>query len=283
MTTAQPGGTSTWGSDAWGTVNELPPDVATAFIETLELARTEPGFYEARRAMLRDLGLASGSTVLEGGSGTGAALPDVLELLGQAGQVLGVDPTIAFVEAARRRAADLGAANARYEVGDIRALPMADAGFDAAFCDKILIHAGPATVALRELARVVRPGGRVGAVEWWPAPTISTTHPETLARFNEAWMRPAYDWAASGNLARYFHAAGLVDVRRRAFLGHADSLDEHPFWRNLLMATVTSRVRAGLLSEEDGQILGADWEELNRQGEFSISSVVQTAVGIRPA
>src|SRR5438105_15254325 len=110
MTTAQPKSAAEWGTDFFGALNQMPAEVVTGLVESLEFARTEPGFHEARRAMLRDLGLAPGRSVLEGGCGTGAALPAVLELVGKTGQVLGVDPTVGVVEAARRRAAELGAA-----------------------------------------------------------------------------------------------------------------------------------------------------------------------------
>jgi len=283
MTTTQSGTTGEWGGDVWGTINDFPSEVTEQFIETLEYARTEPGFLEARRSLLQDLALAPGRTVLEGGSGTGAALPDVLDVLGREGHMLGVDPTVAFVEAARRRAATLNAPNARYEVGDIRALPAEAGRFDAAFCDKILIHAGPGPVAVGELARVVRPGGKVGAVEWTVAPAISTNHPELVARLNGFLPQSAYDFAACANLARYFHAAGLTDVRRRVFTGRADSLDGHPFWRSLLQAFVPGAVGMGLLSEAEAQTLLGDWDELSRRGEFSLVTVIQTAVGTKPA
>src|SRR5437868_13413007 len=122
---------------------------------------TEPGFRAARLAVLRDLRLRDGTGVLEAGCGTGVALPDLLEVGGPNLNIIGVDPTEAFVTRARERAERLGARQATYKVGDIRALPLdSDSSLDAAFCEKVLIHAGPTSAALGELLRVVRPGGR---------------------------------------------------------------------------------------------------------------------------
>ena len=151
--------TREWGSDFFGTLNQLPPEPVAGIGGILEAMNGLPAFRDARQWMLRHLGLSPGSAVLEGGCGTGVALADLLEIVGPMGRVAGVDPTESFITTARVRATEAGATQARYEVGDIRTLPFADGTFDAAFCDKVLIHAGPAAVALAELARVTRPGG----------------------------------------------------------------------------------------------------------------------------
>jgi len=280
---AQESSTAAWGSDFFGTLNGMPPEPVVAIGGVLEAMRTEPALQEARRTMLQDLGLARGGHVLDAGCGTAAALPDLLEILGPEGRVVGIDPTTAFVAAARELAQRLGATAARYEIGDIRNIPFSSEEFDAAFCDKILIHAGPAVVALAELARVTRPGGRVGAVEWLPYFAVSTSRPDLATKMNDIFRRAVYDFGVSVNLVRYFHEAGLSDVQARAYLAHADSLDAHPFWRAFLVQQMPLFVQAGLISEEDGNAVVADLEALSSCGEFSASFVVQSAVGTKPA
>lgn len=271
--------TQTWGSDFFGTLNHLPPEPVAGLGGVLEAMRTLPAFHEARRWLMQALALTPGTAVLEAGCGTGVALPDLLAVVGAEGQVVGLDPTEAFVAAARERASRMGASHARYEVGDIRALPFAEGAFDAAFCDKVLIHAGPAPVAVRELARVTRPGGRVGVVEWLPFFALSTTRPEWEAAYNAMHRAAVYDYAVSANLARHFHAAALAHVQVAAFLAHADSLEEHPFWRAFLIAQLPPFVHAGLLAAETATALREDLEALNGRGEFSASFIVQAAVG----
>ena len=244
---------------------------------------TESTFRAARRAMLADLTLGPGSAVLEGGAGTGAALSDLLEIVGPGGRVVGVDPTVAFVEAARRRADRAGAAGASYRVGDARALPAADGEFDAAFCDKVLIHVGPAAAVLTELARVTRPGGRVGALEWQPHFALSSRLPAIEARFNDLFRRAVHEHGVGANLAHHFREAGLVGVQTGAHLAHARSLEAHPFWRAFLVDQLPLFVHAGLIEAADADALAADLEDLSARGEFSASFVVFTAVGTRPA
>jgi SAM-dependent methyltransferase len=114
----------------------------------LELTASFPPFRDARQWVLRNLGIGQGSAVLEGGCGNGIAIGEVLDIVGPKGRIVGIDPTEAFIEAARTRAVQLKAGNAQYEVGDIRKLPYRTNEFDAAFCDKVLIRAGPPRAAL---------------------------------------------------------------------------------------------------------------------------------------
>jgi ubiquinone/menaquinone biosynthesis C-methylase UbiE len=75
--------------------------------------------FETMRVTTPDIALApDGQTLVF--SGTAADLSDVLSTVGTKGRVLGIDPTKAFIETARTRAAKHGATNARFEVGDIR-------------------------------------------------------------------------------------------------------------------------------------------------------------------
>jgi ubiquinone/menaquinone biosynthesis C-methylase UbiE len=276
-------GASDWGSDFFGTLNEMPPDPVTGIGQILESMHTLPAFHDGRDWVLRNLGLSRGSSVIEAGCGTGASLPDILAVVGPAGRVVGIDPTFAFVESARSRAARLGASFAQYEVGDIRAMPSADNEFDAAFCEKVLIHAGPAKAALGEMARVTRSGGRIGALEWLPFFAVSASSQESVDTFNSIFRRAVYDYFVSSNLARHFHSAGLIDVRTEAFLAHTDNLDAHPFWRAFIVHQMPMFVHAGLIEDAPAQAFLADLEELNAKREFSASFIVQAAVGTKAA
>jgi ubiquinone/menaquinone biosynthesis C-methylase UbiE len=272
----------TWGSDFFGTLNSLPPEPVALIAQVLEAMRTEPAFRSARWDMLSALELQPGARVLDAGCGTGAALPDLLELAGQTVQVDGIDPTEAFIRLARERASQLGS-TAHYELGDIRALPYPDRTFDASFCDKVLLHVGPADAAIAELVRVTRPGGRIGAVEWCPFFVLSTSRPELVTSLNDALCQAVYDFMVSGNLGRLFDDAGLVQVQTRAYLAHTGSLTEHPFWRAFLIDQLPLFVHAGLVPEAVGKELAADLEALDRRGVFSASCLIATVVGTKPA
>ncbi|MCH3846938.1 class I SAM-dependent methyltransferase, partial [Campylobacter jejuni] len=84
-----------------------------------------------------------------------------LARLVEPGRVLGIDPSESVLEQARETAA--GQDNVRFDTGDVYALD-ADAGtYDVVHAHQVLLHLKDPVAALREMLRVVRPGGVVAA------------------------------------------------------------------------------------------------------------------------
>jgi ubiquinone/menaquinone biosynthesis C-methylase UbiE len=78
------------------------------------------------------------------------------------GEVVGVDREPGQVDLARRRAGERGLVNARFAAGSLYALPFPDAAFDAAYAHTVLQHVREPLRALREIRRVLKPGGLLG-------------------------------------------------------------------------------------------------------------------------
>jgi len=107
--------------------------------------------------MIRVLGLPTQGRVLEIGCGRGVALP-VLRRLLQPSRLVGLDPNVGFLEEARLRVADAGAA-AELVPGDVRRMPFPDAAFDLVVDFGTCYHIARPEAALAEIARVLAPGG----------------------------------------------------------------------------------------------------------------------------
>ncbi|HEU5424682.1 MAG TPA: methyltransferase domain-containing protein [Nitrolancea sp.] len=136
---------------------------ASAYLEDVFAT---PALRDIAAHTLALLALTPGEAVLEVGCGTGVFLPLLARAVGPAGRVVGLDLAPTFVAAARARIAAQGCAGAvTVEEGDAYRLPFPDASFDAAHCERVLMHLDDPTAVLREMRRVVRPGGRVLAVE----------------------------------------------------------------------------------------------------------------------
>jgi ubiquinone/menaquinone biosynthesis C-methylase UbiE len=270
-----------WTSDFFGALNEVPPEPLAGLVDILEVMGTEPAFRAARRTVLDALRVRDAKSVLEAGCGTGVALPDILELGGQHLNVVGFDPTEAFVAHASERARLLGARNATYQVGDIRALPLEDANLDAAFCDKVMIHAGPPSATLGELVRVVREGNRIGAIEWYPQFALSTSDPSHATTLNAMFRTICNDYTVATNLGRHFRAAGLQDVLTQTSVAQTDSLSEHPFWSAFLIDQLPMFVHAQVLDAPVADALAEDLQRLSARGDFHASFIIRTAVGTK--
>ncbi|MFF4015939.1 class I SAM-dependent methyltransferase [Streptomyces sp. NPDC001843] len=115
-----------------------------------------PGDDPAFAAAVADLGLRAGDRVLDAGCGTGRALEPLRTAVGPSGVVVGVDLTPAMLRAAVRAGRDR---HGRLLLADVAALPLRSGAFDAVFGAGLIAHLPHPAENLRELARVVRPGG----------------------------------------------------------------------------------------------------------------------------
>ncbi|MFI6206109.1 class I SAM-dependent methyltransferase [Streptomyces sp. NPDC051041] len=110
----------------------------------------------AYAAAVAGLGLREGDRVLDAGCGTGRALPPLRAAVGPSGVVVGVDLTPAMLRAAVRAGRDR---DGRLLLADVAALPLRSRSLNAVFAAGLIAHLPDPAGNLRELARVVRPGG----------------------------------------------------------------------------------------------------------------------------
>ncbi|MFE6823593.1 class I SAM-dependent methyltransferase [Streptomyces sp. NPDC057690] len=110
----------------------------------------------AYAAAVGRLGLRAGARVLDAGCGTGRALTPLRAAVGPSGVVIGADLTPAMLAAAVQAGRDRAG---RLMLADVTALPFRSASLDAVFAAGLIAHLPRPQENLRELARVVRPGG----------------------------------------------------------------------------------------------------------------------------
>jgi SAM-dependent methyltransferase len=106
--------------------------------------------------------LREGEVVLDLGSGGGIDVLLSAQRVGPTGRAIGVDMTDEMLELARRNAAEAGATNVEFRKGTIEAIPLPDASVDVVISNCVINLAADKTAVFREIARVLRPGGRVG-------------------------------------------------------------------------------------------------------------------------
>jgi ubiquinone/menaquinone biosynthesis C-methylase UbiE len=164
--------------------------------------------FEASR-LLRMGGDVRGGRVLEIGCGRGVGIPILFEQFGAAAvDAFDLDPRMvarASRRLSRRR-------SIRLWVADCTAIPVADAAYDAVFDFGIIHHVPDWRSALREVARVLKPGGRFYAEEVF---RNFITHPVTRIFLDH----PQLDRFEAPDFERGLEAAGLVPGRPETLWG----------------------------------------------------------------
>lgn len=110
--------------------------------------------------------LVDGQRVLDIACGTGLSTFDAALAVGEDGSVTGVDLSGAMVETATLRSAMLRASNTSFRRMDAQCLDFADGSFDAVLCALGLMYVPDPERALREVHRVLRPGGEATFTVW---------------------------------------------------------------------------------------------------------------------
>ncbi|MCF2526975.1 methyltransferase domain-containing protein [Yinghuangia soli] len=106
--------------------------------------------------------LREGETVLDLGSGGGIDVLLSARRVGPAGRAIGLDMTDEMLDLARRHAAEAGVANAAFLKGRIEDIPLPDASVDVVISNCVITLSTDKPAVFREIARVLRPGGRLG-------------------------------------------------------------------------------------------------------------------------
>jgi ubiquinone/menaquinone biosynthesis C-methylase UbiE len=121
---------------------------------------------EAQAALLAVTSLAAGEQVLDIACGTGLVSFQAARAVGPTGRVVGIDLSERMVAAAERRAGDLALSNCSFSRMDAETLGLPDASFDVVLCALGLMYMPDPEQALREMSRVLRPGGRLSLAVW---------------------------------------------------------------------------------------------------------------------
>lgn len=157
-------------------------------------------------AVLTTVGKAPLHAVLDLGTGTGR----MLELLApRAQRAVGIDQSPAMLNLARTRLENAGIRNVQLRQGDLYALPVERDGYDLVIVHQVLHYLDDPARALREAARVLRPGGRIVVVDFAP-------HANEFLREQHAHRRLGF---AAAEIEGFLREAGLEQAAHRDLAG----------------------------------------------------------------
>ncbi len=175
-----------------------------------------PGGLELTRRLARSLSLRRGQRVLDVASGPGATALLLARELGV--EVDGVDLGEESVAKARAKAAEAGLSrDVRFHVGDAERLPLEDASVDAVVCECALCTFPDKGAAVTEMARVLRPGGRVGITDV----ALDRNRLDVELKTLSGWVACLADARPADEYVEMLASVGLRTVHREA---HDDAL-----------------------------------------------------------
>jgi SAM-dependent methyltransferase len=212
------------------------------------------------------LSLGPGDTVLELAAGPGDTGFLAAELIAPSGLLISSDAAEAMVQVARARAAHLGIENVEFKQLSLEWIDLPTADVDAVLCRWGLMFAIDPGAALREMRRVLRPGGRV-ALAVWDAPEHNpwATIPRQ-ALMEAGQLEPPdpdapgpFRLCAPGLLAELLEAAGFTDV-------HVETVDVQRRF-----ADATAYVAATVSVSE---VFAARWPGLSEAQQSAITARV---------
>ncbi len=182
--------------------------------ETTRLIEQSRIYGESTHRLCRRAGITKGMRVLEIGSGAGDVALMLAELVGQEGQIVGVDVNPVILETARWRATEVGMRNVEFIAGDARTLDFADK-FDAIVGRFVLMYMADPGKAFAKLVTHLKPSGIVAFQE--PEYTLypALSHPDTpLMNQLVKWILDVFEHSGAHldmgiGLYRAFVDAGL--------------------------------------------------------------------------
>jgi ubiquinone/menaquinone biosynthesis C-methylase UbiE len=253
-----------WANPSAASAQDLA-DMAAALEERGRATDQQP----VNAALIRLLAPAPDERLLEAGSGTGMLCRQIAEVASASaaassqapyakpGWITGVDISPGFIRIARDYAARDGLGEViQWCAGQGEALPFRDGSFDGALAARLLLHVVDPAAVLSELARVLRSGGRLAAMDW-DFDTVAVDHSDReLTRRVLHWRCDHYggnNWSGR-QLWRQMSTAGFGNVRTVPIVsvarGEQDSLT-----LSLLRAAQVARDGGGItLSEHDAWV-----------------------------
>ncbi|WP_427891524.1 methyltransferase domain-containing protein [Kribbella sp. GL6] len=223
---------------------------------------------------LEQLAPVAGETAVDVGSGTGE---DVLAFAAYGARSIGVEPSPGLRTEAVRRAAG---AEVEFVEGRAEGLPFGDGSVDVLRCERVLQHVGAPEDAVGEMARVLRPGGRVVLIDTdWGTAIIHPADPGVLERmvgyFRDETANPYSGRRLRGLLTDAGFeitgetAATWIEPQEGATTGFVGMMH-------------TTAARAGVITEDEAAAFTKTLSDAAERGAFHMSLTMYAVSARKP-
>ena len=248
-------------------------------IEEDRIARYERMFAwrEGNAALLAPAALAPGLRVLDFGAGPGFLALAIADMVGDSGEVHGVDINARFVADATARAK--GRDNVAFHHVEGGAIPLPNGTVDRVICKNVLEYVPDAGATVAELKRVLAPGGRFHIIDSdWGFVVVEPWGKDAVERFFAAaavaFKEPHIGRKAAGLLSTH----GFVDIEVRILAAADRDGRALPVLRNMRRYIEVG----GGMSPEEADALLASAERAAQTGEYLFALPQFLVTGVKP-
>lgn len=269
--------------DPWRNVDAQPLPSVEKLAQGLEERGRTRTQVRLRRRFLRFVPIRRRDVVLEVGAGTGVVARDLAMMVGPGGRVVGVDPSRALLRIARTLCTRHPAGSRiALRAGDGARLPFPAARFDVAIALTVILHVGEPLAVVREMARLVKPGGRV-ALQDQDFGVVAAAHPDRALtdRILDGVAAQLYEEPYSGRrLPGLLREAGLERVRLRTDVYQDTTLE--PFTKLFLERRAEAAVTYGIADADTARRWLDGFNTMVARRAFVLTMNYYGAVGEKP-
>ncbi|MFK4089355.1 methyltransferase domain-containing protein [Kribbella sp. NPDC020789] len=241
----------------------------------LDQMAQRPAVQTLKAWALEQLAPVAGETAVDVGSGTGE---DVVVFADLGLRAIGVEPSAGLREEAVRRGP---AGQGEFVDGLADKLPFDDESIDVLRCERVLQHVDDPAGSVREMARVLRPGGRIVLIDTdWQTAIIHPADPEVLRRMVDSFLAQAANPYSGRRLRGQLADAGLEITGESA----ATWLEPQSGARQGFVSMMHLRAhQAGAITAADAEAFAAGITEAADRGAFHMSLTMYAVSAVKPA
>jgi ubiquinone/menaquinone biosynthesis C-methylase UbiE len=254
----------------------------SACTRCLDLLSDIPFFKGIKQESFRIVAAAKPELMLDAGCGAGNDLCALAPLLPPSSRIAGLDASAALLSTAAERT--VSHRDRCFLVrGDLTHIPCRSGVFDACRIDRVLQHIPEPELVIRELARVLEPGGTLVAFDNdWDTLSIGMGDTKVAGRLTRFWSDSFASGRIGRDLAGIFHRAGLADIHtEQKTLTLTDlALAEKVFDIPALLGRM---MQAGIFGDGDIAAIKTDLSHRAEAGTFTSGYTGYLVWGRKPA
>jgi ubiquinone/menaquinone biosynthesis C-methylase UbiE len=269
--------------DVYRITDQLDDATLDIMVTRLEARGRHPRFAEMMREYLDVMAIDSVGSVLDLGCGTGVAARAIAHRPDFRGRVTGIDRSPHLIGAATRLASMEGVASkVDFRAGDSHTLELRDAQFDAVIAHTLFSHLDNPRSVLKEIVRVLKPGGKVCIFDGdYASMTYATDNPATAKASDEAIINAIVtNPRIMREMPQLLREAGLRLIATFPYVvadvGRAD------FWEPAIKSLVKLLPKSGAMTEGQAADWAATMFRLSDEGTFFAASNFYSYVAAKP-